>query len=324
MTEQPSFNPERLQGVAALGDRPAGAGDQRFGDVYVYHEPNMALAVNVALATERPLLVAGPPGSGKSSLARSVAQTLKWRYYERVVTSRTEARDLLYTFDSIRRLNDAQAGQVAPPGAYVEPGALWWAISPATARERGSAGALAGEYHLDDPSPRQGSPRAVVLIDEIDKADVDVPNALLVPLGSFRFRVEPTRLEVQGAPETAPLIVLTTNGERELPPAFLRRCIVLELAAPSLDRLVEIALAVIPPKLVPVGVDPRERFRLLAEVATRRARDEGGPAAAVSTAEYLDTVEASLRLGIGPDDELFKDLLRLTQGKGQYLQELPA
>jgi MoxR-like ATPase len=325
MTQQPEFKPARVQRGDAAGTG-AGVGDQRFGDVYVYHHPDIELAVQVALATERPLLVAGPAGSGKSSLARNVAHTLKWRYYELVVTSRTEARDLLYSFDSIRRLNDAQDRNVSPdPAVYVEPGVLWWAISPDTARERGSRaeGGLAEKERLDDPAPRKHE-RAVVLIDEIDKADVDVPNALLVPLGAFRFRVEPTRREVEATPQAAPLVILTTNGERELPPAFLRRCIVLELPAPDTDRLVEIARAAIPAELVPRGVDAAKRFRELATIVQEHARREGGPNAGVSTAEYLDTVEASLRLGIGPGAPLFDDLLRLTQRKRQYLQEASA
>src|SRR5689334_2156221 len=119
-------------------------GDRRDGLGYVYHDPKIALAVNVALATFRPLLIFGPSGSGKSSLAPSVARILRRRYYEQVITSRTQARDLLWQFDTLRRLSDAEAGRLDPDdrskeqvARYITPGVLWWALDPASARLRG-------------------------------------------------------------------------------------------------------------------------------------------------------------------------------------------
>jgi MoxR-like ATPase len=194
--------------------------DLRDGSVYVYEE-GITLAVRVALATGRPLLLLGPPGSGKSSLAAFVARAMNWNYFEQVVTSRTKAQDLLWTFDVVRRLRDAQAkelhGGLEP---YIEPRVLWWAFAPADARLRGAKelpdrvkealapGMLRGEDH---PS--------VVLIDEVDKADPDVPNDLLVSLGSQRFRVDELGREVTAANRV--LVFITSNNERSLPPAFL-------------------------------------------------------------------------------------------------------
>jgi MoxR-like ATPase len=220
--------------------------DQREGRVYVFNE-DIVLAVNVALATGRPVLVRGESGTGKSSLARSAANFLKWRFYEKVITSRTQARDLLYEVDLLRRLHDAQV--VKDGGSfdedytrYVVPQALWWAFSRKTALKRGRSGNRVqppAEPKTDFPD----SARAVVLIDEIDKADPDVPNNLLVPLGSLQFLVEETGFLVKADKTNAPLVFITTNEERELPPAFLRRCVELKLEMPGPERLLDIAHA---------------------------------------------------------------------------------
>src|SRR5262249_48654838 len=114
---------------------------------------------------------------------------------------------------------------------------------PASAARRGNQDAAP---ELTDPALEPGGGRAVVLIDEIDKAEPDVPNNLLVPLGSLQFQVEETGAEVKTKRELAPLVFITSNGERELPPAFLRRCIQLELQPPARDALLEIARAHFP------------------------------------------------------------------------------
>src|SRR2546423_10451987 len=130
MTNTPTFEPDEVQRFDADPTMAGSAGgDSRDGRLYVYHNKTIALAVNVALVTNRPLLLGGPSGCGKSTLARNVALKLGWRYYEHVVTSRTEARDFLYRFDSIRRLNDAQANDLQEVAAYIEPGVLWWAFN---------------------------------------------------------------------------------------------------------------------------------------------------------------------------------------------------
>ncbi len=287
------FDPNR-QGFSLTPTFSAG-GDRRDGEHYVYAS-DIVLAVNVALATGRPLLLRGPSGAGKSTLARHVARRLGWRYYEEVVTSRTQARDLLWRFDTLRRLNDAQVGQVAEDvGAYIEPGVLWWAFDHASATRVAADGAAHGGE----------GPNAVVLVDEIDKADPDVPNNLLVPFGSLEFEVEETGERVAAQEGRPPLLIITTNDERELPPAFLRRCVVLTLPAPDLDRLVEVAHA-------HFG-DDDPLFHDLAEFVVARSQQPG--ARAPSTAEYLDAIRACRTLGVAPGDQRWEQLVALVLDK---------
>jgi MoxR-like ATPase len=294
MTHVRPFTPKRVERHDPL---PSGAGgDDRDGRVYVYHRSDIALAVNVALATHRPLLLSGPSGCGKSCLALNAALYLRRRYYEYVVTARSEARDLLWRFDSLQRLNDAQAHKIKPDESYVEPGRLWWAFDRESAGLRGT-----------DPSPVDGDD-AVVLIDEIDKADPDLPNNLLVALGSMEFKVAPTGFVIKG--ERPPLIFITTNRERELPRAFVRRCVALELPSPSVDELVEIAKAVLPD-----DKHDDDLFRRVGEHALgiiQANEDDGG---GVSTAEYLDTLKACIDLDIDVDHQDFADLTRITLNK---------
>src|SRR5258708_3113904 len=132
MTYNKIFDPPLIQSLdkdSSATETSLSFGDRRERRVYVYTE-EIILAVNVAIATTRPLLVRGPSGSGKSSLAHNIADHLRWRYYDEVISSRTQARDLLWSFDALRRLRDAQA-KVLRKGleTYVEPGVLWWAFN---------------------------------------------------------------------------------------------------------------------------------------------------------------------------------------------------
>ncbi|HEX7186220.1 MAG TPA: MoxR family ATPase [Thermoanaerobaculia bacterium] len=263
--------------------------------------------MRVALATGRPLLVRGPSGCGKSSLARHAARVLRWRYYERVITSRTQAQDLLWEVDHLRRLQDAQAGKLrGGRERYVRPGVLWWAFDrDGATRQALRASTAARTAGRLDPNLGDDDPRAVVLVDEIDKADPDVPNNLLVPLGSLQFQVEETREVVRTTEDRAPLVVITTNDERELPAAFLRRCVELKLEAPQGDRLLSIAREHFP------GTPEEE----LKDVARRVSEASGDGADPPSPAELLDTIRAVRDLkqqGLTP---AWNDLLRVTVWK---------
>ncbi|MFJ6484994.1 MULTISPECIES: MoxR family ATPase [unclassified Streptomyces] len=322
--------------------------DRRDGLIYVMPS-DLSLAVKVALATGRPLLLRGEPGSGKSSLAPWVARERGWRYYEHVVTSQTRARDLLWTFDAVRRLADAQADRRPGRGRapqhsedmYVQPGPLWWAFAPRSAARFVSRSdrSRTGPGH-----PRPGGPRrtlgadegrspdhAVVLIDEIDKADPDVPNGLLVPLASNGFVVAETGTEVwveparesSDAPFSRHLIVITTNEERELPQAFLRRCVIARLQPPEdVEELVRIAHRHLTARLPEVTAADLALAAALAEELqeVRQAASRDG-VRRPSTAEYLDALWACQSLGITVGDERWQALRGLTLVKPQQLKE---
>jgi MoxR-like ATPase len=316
----------------APSERPIDAPDRRDGRVYVL-TPQIQLAVDVALATGRPLLLRGEPGSGKSSLAAYVARERNWRYYEHVVTSRTQARDLLSTFDTVRRLADAEAGrdgQQFNDADYVEPGVLWWAFARESARRRGSAPTDQRTPPAVEPNETLNKDRspehAVLLIDEIDKADPDVPNALLVPLGSSEFVVPETRQTVRKETPTGNLdpnqsrhlIMITTNEERELPQAFLRRCVVTWLPHPGVDRLVEIAQSHMAAYAHKMTASEKKLARELAK-RVDAVREEAKKQAIrpPSTAEYLDALRACRALRIRPDSDRWAQLRDLTLIKRQ-------
>lgn len=177
-------------------------------------EQNQIDALIAAHAARRPLLVRGEAGSGKSQLARAAAAVLGSVLLCEVIHPRFEALDLLYRFDAVRRLADAQAQAIKEDSHYLQKGILWQALAAC----------------------KIGQPRPVLLIDEIDKADADVPNSLLDVLGNRSFHVPLTGEVVSPASGEMPLILITTNEERELPPAFVRRCLVLNLNPPSKDE----------------------------------------------------------------------------------------
>jgi MoxR-like ATPase len=292
---------EALAAAEAHGERRGG----RYAP-YVY-EGDLRLAVRIALATDRPLLLRGPPGCGKSTVAEDVAVRLRRRYYEHVVSSRTEARDLLWRFDAVRRLGDAHAtGGLAAAGAYVEPGALWWAFEPESAARRGLPDP---ERWAPDPTGVPAAPGAgaVVLIDEIDKADPDFPNDLLVPLGSKHFRVGEIDLPVSSKRET--LIVVTTNEERDLPQAFLRRCIVHVLPRPEEDHLRKIVAAHFP------AAGEALVTAVLAELQKITDEASGAGLRAPGTAELLDTVRACIELGVTSTSKEWGTVTRATLWK---------
>jgi MoxR-like ATPase len=290
------FDPGRREGAIRFTD---GSVVLRLDDErsYIYSDV-VILAVNVALATRRPLLLAGSPGTGKSTLAANVAGVLGWKFYSRVISSRTKAADLMWTFDALRRLSDAQASTRAgkssllPRAAYLQPQELWWAFDADSALRRGAPGHGPRVPKAADPQAGTPGECAVVLLDEIDKAEPDVPYDLLEALDAESFTVDALDppLRVVGSRDRV-LLVITTNGERELPTAFIRRCVVLRLTPPTEDQLVRIADDRFPG---PGGLH-RPLARRLVELRKAAARQN---LREPSTAEYLDALAACRELGV--------------------------
>ena len=177
---------------------------------------DLEVAVNAAVALQRPLLVKGEPGTGKTVLAHEVAAALGYPLVEWHVKSTTRAQQGLYEYDAVSRLRDSQLGdpRVAEIGNYIVRGKLWEAF--------------------EADSPR------VVLIDEIDKADIEFPNDLLLELDRMQFFVYETRQTI--AARHRPVVIITSNNEKELPDAFLRRCFFHYIRFPdraTMERIVE-------------------------------------------------------------------------------------
>ncbi|GIH02442.1 ATP-binding protein [Rhizocola hellebori] len=273
MTYRKVFDPASEPARPTLGAFP---GDDL---VYVFDNERMVLAVNVALQTGRPLLVFGPPGSGKSTLGPNIARILGWNSRTEVITARTEPEDLLWRFDALRRLNDAQAGALKPEmDAYFSRGVLWEAFA--------------------DP---QGF---VAIIDEIDKADPDVPNGLLKPLGTLSFET-PWGQTVSASTGRSPLVVITTNDERQLSGPFLRRCITIRVGHPTTKHLLKVAEC-----HLGEHYDRSLALRVAAELEQAGRDAPQRP----STAEFLDTLVACIKLEINADAaewELLRDVALL-------------
>jgi MoxR-like ATPase len=242
---------ETIVRLAATGDMP---------EAVHQFEARQVRAINAALAARRPLLVRGEPGIGKSQLARAAAKGLGRAFVPYTVDARTESHDLLWHFDAVARLAEAQligtlcrvldpgpSNQASPPAGqqdgamplnvrdqlaiarFLHPRALWWAFDWNNAVTQAKHIGI-----LPPPQPDGGDPAngCLVLIDEIDKAEADVPNGLLEALGAGCFYPQ-GRTEPVAAKGIAPLVVITTNEERALPDAFVRRCLVLHLRLPS-------------------------------------------------------------------------------------------
>ena len=232
---------------AATGPDPNTVARER--RIHCFDDPDddARQALLAAWGANRPLLVRGEPGVGKTQLAEAAAFAMNRMFLTVTVDSRTESRDLLYTFDAVRRLAEAQlqgALQAAEDERleerrakldakrFVVPGQLWWAF------DWQSAWTQAWDSNTPRVSTEENWKRsngAVLLIDEIDKAEADVPNGLLEALGSREFQ-PPGGLHKVSQTGVAPLIVITTNEERSLPEPFLRRCVVLHLRLPGDDN----------------------------------------------------------------------------------------
>ncbi|HEY9626106.1 MAG TPA: MoxR family ATPase [Coleofasciculaceae cyanobacterium] len=230
--------------------------------------PELVEAVNLAIYLERPLLLKGEPGCGKTQLATAVAHELGLPFEAWYVKSTSRALDGLYTYDAVGRLRDAQLiasgrlsdadlRRIEDPSTYIRWGALGKAF--------------------------QQTQRTVVLIDEIDKADIDFPNDLLLELDERRFRVEEIDREIRAI--VPPIVFITSNDEKDLPDAFLRRCLFHYVEFPSGDRLIQIIQSRFPKtsqKLVDQAVS---RFL---ELRQEMRKDKGETGKKASTSELID------------------------------------
>lgn len=294
--------------------------------VHVFDDPGnrSRLAVKAALASGRPLLVRGEPGVGKTQLAAAAAIALQRPLVSYAVDARSESRDLLWQFDTVRRLAEAQICGVLKLdhesvraqlhiSRFIEPGPLWWGFDWDGATKHCETNGLEIPVVALGTDPINGR---VVLIDEIDKADTDLPNGLLEALGSGRFRPQGCAHVLMSDP--APLVIVTTNEERVLPDAFIRRCLVLHLELPDDDKeLAEL--------LVQRG---RRHFKHASETLLTKAAEmlvadrRRAPRPRPGQAEYFDLVRAILNLIKEGEDEvallnLLKDFaLRKQAGAG--------
>ncbi len=286
--------------------------EHRFNEAWHRWSDTEQRAVVQAWASERPLLVRGEAGSGKSQVARALATVLGVPLEMEVIHPRFEANDLKYREDPVKRLAHAQLlGALRPGGDMAEQKA--WLDKELHPSQFTAAGAIWRAFAAKDRPDAQGQPqhahwpRAVLLIDEIDKADTDVPHALLDVLGNRSFLV-PSYGRWVHCTSHWPLIVITTNEDRELPAPFVRRCAVLNLRPPAHDGddgaraftnwLIERARA--HTALAPLDGDansPMARAAAQTLADRRAAADNGLPT--VGLAEYLDLLYSLQRLASG-------------------------
>jgi MoxR-like ATPase len=236
-------------------------------DAYVATD-DLTMAVNAAITLQRPLLVKGEPGTGKTELARQVSAELNMPMIEWHIKSTTRAQQGLYEYDAVSRLRDSQLGdeRVNDVANYIKRGKLWQAF---TAEQR-----------------------SVLLIDEIDKADIEFPNDLLQELDRMEFHVYETGETVRAA--VRPIVIITSNNEKELPDAFLRRCFFHYIRFPDIDTM---------RKIVAVH-HPGIKDALLTTALTQfyELRDTVGLKKKPSTSEVLDWLKLLLAEDLSPED----------------------
>ena len=230
--------------------------------------PDLMQTVNVAVQLRRPLLIKGEPGTGKTMLAQSIAKGLEMPLLIWNVKSTTKAQDGLYVYDTVQRLYDGQFGDsdVSDIAQYIKLGMLGEAFS--------------------------SEERVVLLIDEIDKADLEFPNDLLWELDQMEFHIPETRENVKAVQR--PIVLITSNAEKELPDAFLRRCVFHYIEFPDEEMMERIVRVHVP------GLD--KRLLDLAMQAFYWLRDLPGLQKKPSTSELIDWVQALERGGVDPKE----------------------
>jgi MoxR-like ATPase len=241
----------------------------KFGSTesYVASE-DLTIAVNAAVTLQRPLLVKGEPGTGKTELARQVAMSLGLPLIEWHVKSTTKAQQGLYEYDAVSRLRDSQLGEarVHEVQNYIRKGKLWQAF--------------------------EAEGRVVLLIDEIDKADIEFPNDLLQELDRMEFHVYETGEMVRA--KHRPVVIITSNNEKELPDAFLRRCFFHYIRFPDAETLAAIVRVHFP--------DIKDQLLTAALTQFYELRDVPGLKKKPSTSEVLDWLRLLLAEDLAPED----------------------
>lgn len=228
--------------------------------------PELMQSVNISLAIQRPLLLKGEPGTGKTLLAKSIAEALNRPLIRWNVKSTTKAQDGLYVYDTVQRLNDSRfsEGDVSNIENYIK------------------LGKMGESFDSDEPT--------VLLIDEIDKADLEFPNDLLAELDEMRFNIPETKQEVSA--KHRPMVVITSNSEKELPDAFLRRCVFHFIEFPDVKLMKEI-----------VDVHfPNIEKKIVQSALTKfyQLRNQGNMRKPPSTSELIDWLHALINLGVDP------------------------
>jgi MoxR-like ATPase len=236
-------------------------------DTYVATD-DLTVAVNAAVTLERPLLVKGEPGTGKTELARQVAQSLDLPMIEWHIKSTTRAQQGLYEYDAVSRLRDSQLGEerVHDVKNYIRKGKLWQAF--------------------------EAENKVVLLIDEIDKADIEFPNDLLQELDKMEFHVYETDETIRA--RIRPIVIITSNNEKELPDAFLRRCFFHYIRFPDMETM---------KKIVDVH-HPGLKDALLTTALTQfyELRETAGLKKKPSTSEVLDWLKLLLAEDLSAED----------------------
>ena len=230
--------------------------------------PDLMDAVNVSIALRKPLLIKGEPGTGKTMLAEAIAESLDMPLIVWSIKSTTKAQDGLYMYDTVQRLYDSQFGEgdVSDIAQYIRLGKL-------------------GEAFTSEK-------QAVLLIDEIDKADLEFPNDLLWELDKMEFYINETKETV--TTKHRPIVIITSNAEKELPDAFLRRCIFHYIAFPDEEKMREIIrvhYGDIDRKLVDNAIEAFYEIRKMNDLQKKP-----------STSELLDWIQALMVSGVSVDD----------------------